>query len=156
MWTLQESFSFIAQIWSKMENNHIKSEQDRKVAELHWDCQHWKSSLKFLDDEMTFIERLLNSYVFEPNTPNLFERLQDYLDRLKKVNSRKKEVRKAIAKHENDLGGMLECIDAACDAGFYQKHNVMKAETIGSLDDFQNLKAEIFNYAGGILKKRKP
>ena len=51
---------------------------------------------------------------------------------------------------------MLECKDERCDLGFYNKHNALKAEVVSCMEDFQNLKAEIFNYAGGILKKRKP
>ncbi len=139
-----------------MENNKTRADQHKKVEKLHWDSQQWKSSLQFMDDEITFIDRLLNSYVFEPNTPNLFERLQDYQERLKIVKANRNVVREHILKHENDLGGMLECTDSDCDHGFYQKHDILKAEVVGCLDDFQNLKSEIFNYAGGILKKQKP
>ena len=138
------------------DNRIIAAEQAKKVEELHWDARHWKSTLLFMQDEIAFIDRLLNSYVFEPNTPNLFERLQDYLQRLKTTKKRKAEVILQISTHENDLGGMLECKDERCDLGFYNKHNALKAEVVSCMEDFQNLKAEIFNYAGGILKKRKP
>ena len=107
-------------------------------------------------DEITFIDHLLNSYAFEPNTYNLFERLQDYLERLKKVKIKKLKVIQKISKHESHLGGLLECNDDTCDLGFYQKHDSLKAEVADCMEDFQNLKAEIFNYASGILKKRKP
>jgi hypothetical protein len=136
-------------------NTDTQKEQSRKVEELHWDTRHWKSTLRFMQDEISFIDNLLNSYVFEPNTPNLFERLQDYLSRLKKAKNRKSQVIQQISQHEKDLGGMLQCRDEACDLGFYQKHNVLRAEVVGCMEDFQNLKSEIFNYAGGILKKRR-
>jgi len=138
------------------EKSFKENEQARKVDELHWDARHWKSTLRFMQDEILFIDRLLNSYVFEPNTPNLFERLQDYRQRLKTAKSKKTEVIQQISRHEGNLGGMLECKDEACDLGFYRKHNALKAEIVATVEDFQNLKAEIFNYAGGILKKRKP
>ncbi|WP_273568511.1 hypothetical protein [Maribacter halichondriae] len=134
---------------------HTKTEQTKKVEDLHADCRNWKSKFRFLDDEFSFIERLLNSYVFEPNTPNLFERLQDYLSRLKKVKANKVRVLEKISNHENDLGGMLECTDDTCDLRFYQKHDALEAEVVFVMEDFQYLKSEIFNYAGGILKKRK-
>lgn len=139
-----------------MEDKQIKSGQDRKVEELHWDSQRWKSNLQLMEDELVFIDRLLNSYVFEPNTPNLFERLQDYKERLKKAKAGKKRVRESISRHEVNLGGMLECADNTCDKEYYQKHDLLTAEVLLCLDNFQNLKWEIFNYAGGILKKRKP
>ena len=141
-----------------MNNNRslTENEQAKKVDKLQWDVRHWKSTMRFVEDEILFIERLLNSYVFEPNTPNLFERLQDYRQRLKKAKNRNTKLALNISRHKNNLGGMLECKDEDCDLGFYRKHDVLKAGVTGHLEDFQNLKAEIFNYAGAILKKRKP
>ena len=139
-----------------MEKSKIKPEQEKKVELLYAESHNWKSSLFLVSDEVTFIDNLLNSYVFEPNTPNLFERLQKYQAQIKKNQERKNVVLDSIDKHQKDLGGMLECTDYACDLGYYQKHEAIKAEVVGFLENFQVLKSEIFNYAGGILKKRKP
>lgn len=131
-------------------------DQEKKVEELHRDSQHWKSLLRLMQDEILFIDRLLNSYVFEPNTPDLFERLTNYKERIEKIKTHQTVLRKAISKHENDLGGMLECRNRECDLGYYKRHNELKEMVASCTDVFQNLKTEIFNYAGGILKKRKP
>jgi hypothetical protein len=136
--------------------NFTAQQQSVKVEELYRDTKRWKSSFQFTANEMLFLERLLNSYVFEPNTPNLFERLLDYQERLKRAISKKTEVTDRIRKHENNLGGMLECTDSSCDLEYYRKHEQLKAEVVSFCEDFRQLKTEIFNYAGGILKKRKP
>jgi len=133
-----------------------KADQTDKIEELHADFQQWKSHLYLMQDELTFIDHLLNSYIFEPNTPNLFERLQDYQTRLKKVSGNRLEVCQMIAKHEKELVGMIQCTDNACDNTYYKKHEITKAESVSCLENFQNLKSEIFQYAGGILKRRKP
>ncbi len=130
--------------------------QSRKVDQLYFDTKHWRSQLQFTGDEIAFIQKLLHSYVFEPNTPNLFERLRGYVDRLDRVCKGKKGVIEKIAKHERGLGGMLECMDSECDLTYYRKHEQLKAEVISFQENFKILKSEIFNYAGGILKKRKP
>tara|TARA_R110000868_G_scaffold126481_6_gene333593 strand:+ start:10453 stop:10881 length:429 start_codon:yes stop_codon:yes gene_type:complete len=139
-----------------MKKEEIKIEQKKKLEDLHWQIQQWKSNLRFMDDEIIFINRLLDSYAFQPNTPNLFERIQDFKTRLKHVTTEKKEVLKQISKHENDLGGMLECTDIQCDLGYYRKQDKLQAEVDLCLENFRQLKSEIFNYAGGILKSRKP
>lgn len=139
-----------------IKETRTKLDQTKKVEDLYWDTKHWKSILQFMGDETVFMERLLSSYVFEPNTPNLFERLQDYQERLLKANTKKQQVRKNILKHENGLAGIMECKDRFCDMAYYQKHDGLKAEVVSCMEDFQILKSEIFNYAGGILKKRKP
>lgn len=133
----------------------IRVVQTRKMEELHGDTQRLKSSLQFMTDELLFLDRLLNSDVFEPNTPNLFERLQDYKARLVKAKRLKTEVHKLITIHENGLNGILECKDATGDLTYYREHEKVKSSVVSCNADFQNLKTEIFNYAGGILKKRK-
>lgn len=130
--------------------------QTKKIDELHSQSNQWKSNLHFMRDELTFITRLLNSYVFEPNTPNLFERLQNYQDQLRKLSAEEINIQRRIAKHENSLGGMLECTDDICDSGYYNKHEALRAEVTSCMLNFRQLKSEIFNYAGGVLKKRKP
>jgi hypothetical protein len=139
-----------------MQKEHISKGQEKKVEELHWEIQRWKSNFQFMDDELLFIGRLMDSYIFEPNTPNLFERLQNYKTRIKKIDALKKKVRDEISKHENTLGGMLECTDSACDLSYYRKHDKLQSQVDACFEDFQKLKSEIFNYAGGILKRRKP
>lgn len=140
----------------KIPNNHTSAEQSKKLDRLHLELREWQSNLYFMLDEIIFIDRLLNSYAFQPNTPNLFERIQDYLYRLKKAKEKRAAYVKLIGMHENDLGGMLECTDENCDLQYYQKHNAIKSEIAGCTQTFQELKSEIFNYAGGILKKKKP
>ncbi len=139
-----------------MEKQQLASNQKRKIEELHWEIQQWKSSFMLIDDEILFIRRLLDSYIFQPNTPNLFERLQDYKTGLKKLQLTKAAVREHISKHENDLGGMLECKNCACDLSYYRKHDKLQIRVDDCVVKFQKLKSEIFNYAGSILKKRKP
>lgn len=131
-------------------------EKRKKMEELHRDSQQWKSMLRFIEDEMIFIDRLLNSYVFEPDTPNLFERLQDYLNRIKESKSKKSLIKGSISNHEKHLGGILECKDTACDEEYYHRHDKLRTKVMDFVNEFQDLKSEIFNYAGGILKKRKP
>ncbi|WP_148232119.1 hypothetical protein [Maribacter sp. HTCC2170] len=138
------------------DKKYTKTDQTRKIEELYRDSQQWKSHLHLMQDELTFIDHLLNSYIFEPNTPNLFERLQDFLQRLIKAKNNKQGICEMISKHEKDLGGMIQCTNDSCDNTYYQKHEKMKAETVSCIEDFRSLKTEIFEYAGGILKKRKP
>ncbi len=127
----------------------------QKLEDLHWDTQQWKSTLQFIDGEVHFLETLLNSHSFEPNTPNLFERLQDYKAKLKQLSTKKNKLRLAISTHENQLGGILNCTDSKCDLQYYQKHHKTNTAVDDFILTFQELKLEIFNFAGGILKKKK-
>ena len=139
-----------------MKKEEIKTDQKQKLDDLHGQIQQWKSNLQFMDDEIIFINHLLDSYAFQPNTPNLFERIQDYKTRLKNTTLERKEVQRRISKHDSILGGILECTDAQCDLNYYRKQDKLQTEVDSCLDNFKQLKSEIFNYASGILKSRKP
>ncbi len=124
--------------------------------QLHAASKSWLSSLRFIEDELRFIENLLHSYVFEPTTPNLFERLQDYVERLQTIQKQKEKLHKQLLEHENSLSGVLECPDHPGNSSYRERHRELHIEYLLFDTDYQKLKSEIFNYAGGILKKRKP
>ena len=138
-----------------MKKDEIHTGEKKKLEDLHWQIQQWKSNFQFMEDEILFINQLLDSYAFQPNTPNLFERIQDFKHRIKKITKANQEVHSSIVNHENNLGGILERADAKFDSSYYQKQDKLQAEVNFCLDNFRQLKSEIFNYAGGILKNRK-
>jgi hypothetical protein len=135
----------------------MEQQQKKKknsIEALNHETRTWRSQLHFISDEMKFIEHLLDSYVFEPDTPDLFERLQEYERSLAKCKKRCIEVCDRIMKHENKLGGLLELDNGTLDSAYVKKHLQYEAEVVGFMMEFRELKAAIFNYAGGILKKR--
>ena len=137
-----------------MEKNNLIASGAFKVEERHREVQKWISSLHFTMDEVIFIEKLLNSYVFEPNTPNLFERLQDYKGRLDMTKGKINEVEKLLIGYEAQLVGLLECEKPHKGSDIESKFRQMESVTRATQDKFRMLKTEIFNYAGGILKQR--
>ena len=138
-----------------MENHRTLITGTNKVEQFHREAQIWISSAYFIKDEVIFIEKLLRSYVFEPDTPNLFERLQDYLQRLESNKSRLDELVNQLIGYETELGGLLECQAFDDLAELEKRHLQMKSQGEEFQLKFKMLKSEIFNYAGGILRKRK-
>lgn len=130
--------------------------QEREIEELHWELQKWKSNIQFIEDEMHFINGLLNSYVFEPRTPNLFERLELFKDAFSKSDEEKKKLKRLISKHENTIGGILECKTSKCDLAYYNNHEELQKRINTHFEEYHKLKSDIYNYAGTILKRKKP
>ncbi|WP_103864148.1 hypothetical protein [Aquimarina sp. I32.4] len=128
---------------------------EKGLKDIHLDILEWKSNLQFIKDEAHFINQLLNSYVFEPTTPNLFERLQSFKEQMIFIANELENIHTNIRKHESELGGMLECDTISCDTLYYKEHESLKK----SFDNFykisKKLKSEIFQYAGSILRKNK-
>ncbi|WP_298541391.1 hypothetical protein [uncultured Aquimarina sp.] len=128
---------------------------NKDLRDIHFDTLESKSSLQFIDDEVLFINQLLHSYVFEPTTPNLFERLQEFKQEINNVKKEIEELNEEIRKHESELGGMLECDTISCDHYYYEEHKSLKNRFNAFYRNFRKLKSEVFSYAGGILKNNK-
>jgi hypothetical protein len=124
------------------------------IEELHEESKKWISHLNFMADEIVFFDHLLNSYVFEPDTPALFEDLQKYEGRLEESKRHCSKVIKDVVDHENKLGGLLEILNSSLDHAYQTKHQHFRAEAEDCLDNFIRLKEDIHAYASAILKKR--
>lgn len=129
---------------------------DKKIDAIHNELQRWKSHLEFIEDEMSFIQKLLNSYLFEPRTPNLFERLQQFKLEFMASKKEKEKLTKLIRGHESRLGGIFECTSEVCDISYYEKHSKLENRILQYLEEYVKLKAKVYNYAESVLKRRKP
>ncbi len=130
--------------------------QEKRVQELHLELQEWRSHIYFIEDEMHFMDKLLHSYVFEPRTPNLFERLEKFKAELDASKKDKKKLKGLITKHENTIGGIMECTSEVRDTACYKKHVELQNRLTRYFEDYRNLKSAVYAYAGSILKRRKP
>ena len=138
-----------------MNENRTVSPKTQKMKKLYWHIEHWKSDLQFMENETTFVEKLLNSDIFEPNMPNKHDRLLEYQERLDKFQERKIRLRNSISKHEDRLGSELENYkDDTLESSFLHRQDDLEMEVLSCTDDFKNLKAEIFNFVGETLKTR--
>ena len=131
--------------------------KEKKIQELHLELQQWRSNIDFIEDEMHFIDKLLHSYVFEPRTPNLFERLEQFKKGLLTSKENQEKLKREIINHENDIGGILECSSLSIrDSEYCAKHEALEQKVLQYLEDYRKLKSAIYSYAGSILKQRKP
>ncbi len=128
---------------------------EKGLKNIHFDVLEWKSSLYFIKDEIFFINQLLNSYVFEPITPNLFEQLHEFRLQIEKIELILEELSDQIKKHENQLGGMMECDTISCDHFYNKNHESLSDALRDFYKNFRKLKSEVFSYVGGILRKNK-
>jgi len=135
-----------------MEKEHIRtSQKNKRVKELHWKTQQWKSHFQSMDDELILSKRLLDNQIFLPKTQNIFERIQEYKIRIKKIKNTKKALLSDISIYENNLGGMLDCTNNECELSFYRNDDKLQAKVDSCFENFQKLKSEIFNYTGSTL-----
>ena len=131
--------------------------QEKKIQDLHFELQQWQSNIDFIQDEIQFMDKLLHSYVFEPRTPNLFERLEQFKKGLLVSKENQESLKVEIINHENEIGGIMECSSLSIlDSEYCKKHEALKEKILRYFEDYHKLKSAVYAYAGSILKQRKP
>ncbi len=138
-----------------MDNTNVQSGTNA-IEGLYREIHAYKTQLNFAQDEINFMYDQLRGYNFQPNTQNLFERLQIFEKRLVDGKLENAKLLLKLKHHENQIGGMLESEIKQVDFSFIKTHQILLDNLEKYLAFHHDLKLEIFNYISGFLKKRKP
>jgi hypothetical protein len=131
-----------------------KKEYNQKPMGRYFsEISKWEISLIMVSEEINFLGNLLRTEIFEPNIPNLYERLQQYSTKLQDLKNKKTLLEKEIEKHKTCFAKGLMGNEEQMDS-LIKKTNIQLKKNIKSiLKNNSELKLEIFNYTGNILKK---
>ena len=121
------------------------------ITAFHHDSEWWKSAIGYLENEIQFINRLLHAHVYKEGTSNLFERLQQFKHEMAAKTRETANLKKEILEYEDKLRGILECQDLSCDAYYIESHKALKERYEVFYTGFNNYKAKVFDYLGGIF-----
>ncbi len=131
---------------------NLKNTGQEILMEFHFDAMLWKSMIGYMENEIQFINRLLNSKAFRETTPNLFERLQTIKHEMKTKTREAKNFNKKINEYEVELKGILECQDISCDTFYVENHKSLKNRFEEFYTEFNEYKTKVFEFTGGILR----
>tara|TARA_R110000744_G_scaffold82351_8_gene161844 strand:+ start:940 stop:1359 length:420 start_codon:yes stop_codon:yes gene_type:complete len=127
--------------------------QEELLQAFHDDAKWWRFTIGLIEYEIQFIDRLLKANIFIENTPNLFERLQEFMHVIKTKTRETKNLKKELTEYEDRLRGILECQDLSCDTYYLENHKALKERFELFYKDFNLYKIKVFNFTGSVLKK---
>ena len=125
--------------------------QEELLTAFHHDAQWWRTAVGYFEIDTHFIEWLLSTKIYKENTPNLFERLQQFKHELSIRNRTIKNFKKELEVYETKLMGILECQDISCDTYYLENHNDLKNRFEEFYTSFNTYKTNVFNYIAGVL-----
>lgn len=136
-------------------SHHRRSANEKSFEELQADTREWDSTFLLNTDEITFVKQLLISDVFEGNTPNLYENLQQYFDLVEELKTEKIDLHEELRNHKNDLNGMMECEDISCESFYYTQHLELEKRIRKHLSKFEDIKLRIFRFCTPLLRQNQ-
>lgn len=117
------------------------------------DTSLWEKNFLEYSEEISFFRTLLTSDVFENKMPNLYEKLQEYFNRISELKDEKTELQEAVRNHRNDLNGMMECEDISCESFYHSQHHNLMKRLEKNHSKFRDLKMHLLRFATPLLKK---
>lgn len=139
---------------SILKYNKMPSEQNTQEEEFsafHREAEWWKLMIGYMENEIQFITRLLNSNTFKGNTPNLFEHLQQFKGEMETKTKETHAFKKAIEQYGDELKGILECEEINCDTYYLDSHKELKDRFEEHYKDFNDYKTNVFEYLGSLM-----
>ena len=132
--------------------DNLDNTAEEYLLKFHRDVIWWKTIIEFTETEVSFINRLLNSNVFDVNHPNIFENLKKFKHQIKTLTRELNNIKEIIEGHDNKMRGMIECDDLSCDAAYLENHESLKMVFEKFFKNFSEYKSRVFNYTGSMLK----
>lgn len=124
----------------------------KSINEILYVINCWNLDLKFTKSEINFILKLIETYPFNSNIPNLFERIQLFSKDLLEIENERKKLLSKIENYRKDLIGQEE-------QHHFETHDYYLIEfhhTAEMVFDYQKklkkLKGTVFEYVTGLIE----
>ena len=124
---------------------------DKSIDELQFNSSLWKSELKFIDVEVSFIKQLIKTYPIKSEIPNSVEHLQFFIEQLNSMEKEAHSITDDLKNYTKELGGMTECDKLSCDNFYVIAYEKLAKAVYKYLRKYRKLKTQIYEYLNGSL-----
>jgi len=130
------------------ELTYKKFEHNKSINELEYDTLIWISGFEFIKTELAFLKKLIQSNSFKSRIPNLYERLQLFIQEIDLLQKNNQRILHKLTEQHNNLSGKL----------YYESFQLIAYEKLAEkifnyTITYQNFKIRIFEYLESILKQ---
>lgn len=125
---------------------------EKSIVELQYNMLGYVVRLKYLKEELEFLNFLVNASIYKANMMDLFENLEHF----------KKEIQRNLTKCDlllieanlkaSQIVNKIECDELACDNYFIDAQNSLEQNIYEFNIENNLLKSEIANYLRGVIK----
>lgn len=127
--------------------------RERSVIELMHNCDLWTSDLDFIKIEISFLKQILISFPFKASIPNLFEKLQLFIQDLENLEILKISINSDINTHYQQLNSENKLKYFSSEDSYLDTNNIIAEKVLEYMNDYKKLKINIYEYVEGLIKQ---
>lgn len=119
------------------------------------EARMWFSTIRFMEQDLAFIKRLLTAPIFRQNVPNLFERLTKYLTKINELSEQVGSFINEVKTFKESLENYPEEDNPFIDDYYYGRYKLFMEDYIKLDTRFLELKSDVCDYVSGVLLTNK-
>jgi glycyl-tRNA synthetase beta subunit len=123
----------------------------KSINEITYQMNCWLQEFSFIKTEIKFLIKLLKHYPFQSNIPNLYERLQQYLNHLSSYYNNRNAIVIDLNNYKNDLMGEDENHHLESYNYYAATYQKLAEAIFNYLKEYKNLKSSIFEYVDAVM-----
>ena len=125
------------------------------LQQIYIATHHWLNDMSFFDDEIRFLNSLLEKYFLFLLSDEHVNRIQMLSDQLKKTSIVKKIIKDDLLKHQTHLDGTLKNSIENREDFLTLEHARIEEELTELTKSFKDIKHEIFKITEEVMKSDK-
>ncbi len=128
----------------------------RSADEMHADALRWLSELHFIQDELTFLEHLLEKHFATLTSKRLYHKSTRLVKQITETKNIALDTSMRIKMHNNQLELLLDGINQPREEAQVKENHRWYMQCLNAFfDDFRDLKRTIFTLVSDIMIENK-
>lgn len=118
-------------------------------------AQHWKSDLKFYNDELRFLKSLIDKYFIWLLEDKNIKNTRIVANKLTQLNKRCSELDQKVRNHKKHLAALIENPFPHNAQEYKDEHLTLESSLSEFLKDFRKAKNEVFRLTKQVIESEK-
>lgn len=139
-----------------MKNKILKDWQNRvkSVEELHNDSKEWISEIKFIRDEIRFLEHLLRENYIDCLSAGLYKKIETLVDKMSFERVAGETLEIVIKEQEAILSDLIKNDSVSSNKNYLENHRKLEFEMDYFSKKYKRIKKEIFEIIEKVMKQK--
>lgn len=129
--------------------------REKSKEELHSDSKNWISEIKFINDEIKFLENLLSCRYIDCVQLGFEKKVKEISKSVSSVKKNSKILLNSIKDHEIILDGLIRTSSVTSNKNYLHTHQMYEKEMFDFLESYKTTKKEIFILIKKVITKKE-
>ncbi len=127
--------------------------REKSTEELHNDARQWISEVRFIKDEIRFLEHLLSDNYINFLASGLYKKIEEYVNQISLEKKAGATLLGLINEQEKILSELIKTNCVTDNKNYLENHKKLEIEVNAFLKKYKNLKQQIFKIVENVMKK---